>query len=84
MALDILLTHAYYLFEDPAERQVMKPYPPLGLLYIASHLRSLNFNVEVLDSTFMDRQQHLDAIRDFGAPVVSTSSGFDARRCFAV
>ena len=30
--MDILLTHAYYLYEDPAERQVMKPYPPLGPL----------------------------------------------------
>jgi radical SAM superfamily enzyme YgiQ (UPF0313 family) len=68
--MDILLTHAYYLYEDPAERQVMKPYPPLGLLYIASHLRSLNFSVEVIDSTFMSRDEHLAAIQAAAAPVV--------------
>jgi radical SAM superfamily enzyme YgiQ (UPF0313 family) len=68
--MDILLTHAYYLYADPAERKVMKPYPPLGLLYIASHLRSLGMNVVVIDSTFMGREEHLQAIRDAGAPVV--------------
>lgn len=48
----------------------MKPYPPLGLLYIASHLRSLGIDVTVVDSTFMSREDHLQAIRDAVAPVV--------------
>lgn len=30
----------------------MKPYPPLGLLYICSHLRNKGYEVEVFDSTF--------------------------------
>lgn len=68
--MDILLTHAYYLYEDPAERRVMKPYPPLGLLYIASHLRSLGFNVDLMDSTFMTRTEHLQSVRNKQAPVV--------------
>ena len=68
--MDILLTHAYYLYEDPAERQIMKPYPPLGLLYITSHLRSLGIDVEIIDSTFMSQSDHLQAIREKQAPVV--------------
>ena len=68
--MDILLTHAYYLYEDPAERQIMKPYPPLGLLYITSHLRSLGIDVEIIDSTFMSQSDHLQAIRKKQAPVV--------------
>ena len=36
--MDILLTHGYFLYEDPKELQIMKPYPPLGILYICSHL----------------------------------------------
>lgn len=68
--MDILLTHAYYLFEDPAERQVMKPYPPLGLLYIAAHLRSIGVAVGIIDSTFMSRDEHLAAVRETRAPVV--------------
>ncbi|MCO6449738.1 MAG: B12-binding domain-containing radical SAM protein [Caldilineales bacterium] len=52
--MDILLTHGYFLFEDEHERQVMKPYPPLGLLYVSSHLKAAGFDVDVFDSTFCD------------------------------
>ena len=37
---DILLTHGYFLAEDEKERQIMKPYPPLGLLYLSAFLKS--------------------------------------------
>jgi len=50
--MDILLTHGYFLYEDPKELQIMKPYPPLGILYICSHLRRKGLNAEVFDSTF--------------------------------
>lgn len=33
----------------------MKPYPPLGILYICSHLRSKGYAVEIFDSTFQAR-----------------------------
>ena len=49
MAVDILLTHGYLLFEDPHELAVMKPYPPLGILYLSSHLKAQGFEVEVFD-----------------------------------
>ena len=35
---DILLTHGYFLFEDEKERQIMKPYPTLGLLLSLIHI----------------------------------------------
>jgi radical SAM superfamily enzyme YgiQ (UPF0313 family) len=50
--MDLLLTHGYFLREDPKELQIMKPYPPLGILYLSSHLRRLGFGVELYDSTF--------------------------------
>jgi radical SAM superfamily enzyme YgiQ (UPF0313 family) len=50
--MDLLLTHGYFLYDDPKERQIMKPYPPLGILYLASHLRAKKFEVEVFDTTF--------------------------------
>jgi anaerobic magnesium-protoporphyrin IX monomethyl ester cyclase len=49
---DLLLTHGYFLSEDPKELQIRKPYAPLGILYICSHLRSKGFKVDVFDSTF--------------------------------
>ncbi|MDQ5823354.1 MAG: B12-binding domain-containing radical SAM protein [Chloroflexota bacterium] len=54
--MDILLTHGYYLYEDPHELKVMKPYPTLGLLYISSHLKSKGFEVDLFDTTFSNRE----------------------------
>src|SRR5204863_48442 len=52
---DILLTHGYFLYEDEKERQIMKPYPPLGLLYLSAYLKRAGFAVGVYDSTLGDR-----------------------------
>ena len=49
---DLVLTHGYFLYEDPKELQILKPYVPLGILYICSHLRNKGFNVQVFDTTF--------------------------------
>ena len=43
---ELLLTHGYFLYEDPKELQIMKPYAPLGILYLCSHLRSKGFDVD--------------------------------------
>src|SRR3979490_2855352 len=52
---ELLLTHGYFLYEDPKELQIMKPYAPLGILYLCSHLRQQGFDVEVFDTTFSSR-----------------------------
>lgn len=54
---DILLTHGYYLYEDEKERQIMKPYPPLGLLYLSAYLKRAGFDVAVYDSTLGSRKE---------------------------
>ncbi len=61
--MDILLTHGYFLYEDPKELQIMKPYPPLGILYICSHLREKGIRAEVFDSTFSSRTELFDLLR---------------------
>ncbi len=50
--MKILLTHTYFIEEDAHEQKVMKPYPPLGLLYLTAWLRENDVEVEVFDSTF--------------------------------
>ncbi len=60
---DILLTHGYFLSEDEKERQIMKPYPPLGLLYLSAYLKSRGRSVEVYDSTFGGRDELVQKIR---------------------
>ena len=50
--MKILLTHGYFLAEDPKEQLIMRPYPPLGILYISSYLEANGFANDVYDSTF--------------------------------
>jgi anaerobic magnesium-protoporphyrin IX monomethyl ester cyclase len=64
--IDLLLTHGYFMAEDAKELQIRKPYVPLGILYICSHLREKGFNVEVFDTTFSttpDLVHHLQVER---------------------
>ncbi len=55
--MDLLLTHGYFLHDDQKELAIMKPYAPLGLLYLSSHLRARGFAVEIYDSTFGSREE---------------------------
>src|SRR4051812_13535210 len=59
---DLLLTHGYFLSEDEKEQQIMRPYAPLGLLYLSPYLRRAGFDVEIFDSTFSARQELLDRL----------------------
>ncbi|MGK4566190.1 B12-binding domain-containing radical SAM protein [Flavobacterium sp. 3HN19-14] len=62
--MKILFTHAYYLSSDPKEQTIMKPYPPLGLLYVSAYLLSKNIQNDVFDSTFYSQENQLDFIRE--------------------
>src|SRR5690242_14454587 len=63
----LLLTHGYFLYEDPKERKIMKPYAPLGILYLSSHLRGKGFEVDIYDSTFGSREELFELL-DSGPP----------------
>ena len=58
--MKILLTHGYFLQEDPKEQLIMRPYPPLGILYISSYLEANGYANAVFDSTF----SNLAALKD--------------------
>src|ERR1700749_2395189 len=60
---ELLLTHGYFLYEDPKEMQIMKPYAPLGILYLCSHLRQQGFDVDVFDTTFSSREALFSHLR---------------------
>jgi anaerobic magnesium-protoporphyrin IX monomethyl ester cyclase len=50
--MSVLLTHAYFLNDDAKEQQIMRPYPPLGILYISAYLEKHGIGNEVYDTTF--------------------------------
>src|SRR6202035_659080 len=76
---DLLLTHGYFLDEDEKEREIMKPYPTLGLLYISSYLRRAGFAVEIFDTTFA-RRDELFARFAAGPGVVGVYTNLMTRR----
>ena len=62
--MKLLLTHGYFLYSDTKELQIMKPYAPLGILYLSSHLRARGFDVEIYDSTFGSREELFRILKD--------------------
>ena len=66
----LLLTHGFFLAEDPKEQPILRPYPPLGILYISAYLRSRGFEVDVYDSTWGSREE-LFRLLDDGPPAIS-------------
>jgi radical SAM superfamily enzyme YgiQ (UPF0313 family) len=77
--MDILLTHGYFLYEDPHELAVMKPYPPLGLLYISSHLKARGVATELFDTTFASFDDLAARLRSARPPVVGVYSNLMTR-----
>ncbi|MEZ4748259.1 MAG: radical SAM protein [Calditrichia bacterium] len=64
--MKVLLTHTYFLAEDAHEQQIMKPYPPLGLLYLSAYLKENQIDVSVYDTTFSTYDElvrHIDEQR---------------------
>lgn len=76
---DILLTHGYFLWEDEKEQQIMKPYPPLGLLYLSAYLRRAGFDVALFDSTLGNRDELLSLL-DAGGGVLGLYANLITRR----
>jgi radical SAM superfamily enzyme YgiQ (UPF0313 family) len=77
--MDVLLTHAYFLYEDPHELAVMKPYPPLGLLYVNSHLNARGVVSHIYDSTFARFDQLDSYLQRERPPVVGIYSNLMTR-----
>jgi anaerobic magnesium-protoporphyrin IX monomethyl ester cyclase len=68
--MDILLAHGYFLYDDPHELKIMKPYPPLGILHISSYLKMQGFSVGVFDSTFSSMIDFEQTVKRESPPVV--------------
>lgn len=50
--MKVLLTHGYFMKDDPLEQKIVKPYPPLGILSISAYLTKHGIENEVFDTTF--------------------------------
>ncbi len=78
--MKVLLTHAYFLELDPAERKVMKPYPPLGLLYLSAWLKRAGHEVQVFDGSFLRPEDFTAVFHRFQPDVVGFYANMMTRR----
>ena len=78
--MDLLLAHGYFIDEDPKERQVMRPHPPLGLLYLSSHLKAKGFDVGVFDGTFQRGEAFMETLLRERPSVVGFSCNLMTKR----
>ncbi|WP_034061068.1 B12-binding domain-containing radical SAM protein [Lacinutrix jangbogonensis] len=69
--MSIVLTHTYFLNEDDKEQKIMKPYAPLGLLYISGYLNEQNVENHVYDSTFYSAKEQLDFLEKTQAKAIA-------------
>lgn len=69
--MHVLLSHGYFLHEDPNERVIMKPYPPLGILYLSAWLDKHGIENEVFDTTFSSREMLQQYLLDHRPPIVA-------------
>ncbi|MDA9262290.1 B12-binding domain-containing radical SAM protein [bacterium] len=58
--MNVLLTHGYFLHEDEKEKAIMRPYPPLGILYLSGYLKDKNINHQLFDSTFSSEEEWVE------------------------
>lgn len=54
--MKIFFTHGYFIAEDAQEQRIMRPYPPLGVLYLSAWLEQYGFENEVFDTTFSTKE----------------------------
>lgn len=55
--MKLIFTHGYFLNEDPAEQRIMKPYPPLGILYVSAYLKQNGIDNKIYDTTFSSKNE---------------------------
>ncbi len=73
--IDILLVNPVFLNQNQAERELMNPYFPLGLLYLAAFIREQGFSVEIFDGTFQDDLEDFQkSLESFSPRIVGISA----------
>ena len=78
--MDVLLAHAYFLALDAEEQRVMRPHPPLGLLYLSSHLKRQGIDVSVFDATFRSFDDFEQTVARERPPVVGIAVNLMTKR----
>lgn len=77
---DILLSHGYVLAADREEQRIMRPHPPLGVLYLSAHLKARGFDVDLFDGTFRRLEDFEQRVARTRPPVVGLAVNMMTKR----
>src|SRR4029079_1878431 len=80
VVMDLLLAHGYFLSTDREEQRIMRPHPPLGLLYLSSHLKARCLDVGVFDSTFQRVDDFAARLQRDRPPIVGLAVNLMTKR----
>lgn len=69
--MKVLLTHGYFIEEDEKEQEIMRPYPPLGILYISAFLKQHGIETSIFDSTFSHKAALWDELKTYQPEVLA-------------
>jgi anaerobic magnesium-protoporphyrin IX monomethyl ester cyclase len=73
---DVALVYPY--IDPPRNRSIFR-FPPLGLGYIAAHLRDNDYRVEIVDATFTGEEAVIEKVRVIKPRVIGVYSMFTMR-----
>lgn len=68
--MKIVLTHGYFIHEDIKEQSIMRPYPPLGILYVSAYLKQNGHDVTIIDSTFKSQESWKTEVEEVQPDIV--------------
>jgi radical SAM superfamily enzyme YgiQ (UPF0313 family) len=67
---DLLLVNPLFLHEDPVESELMTPYSPLGILYLAAVAREAGYSVSLFDAMFAQGDEAFAAALETEQPKI--------------
>ena len=71
VSFSVVVAHSFFLGFDDKQTQKMRPYPPLGTLYVAAALRAAGHDVTVFDAMFAsDVSEFAELVRRVGPDAV--------------
>lgn len=73
---DVALVYPYV---DPPRNRSIFRFPPLGLGYLAAHLRNSGYSVQIVDATFIGEEAAVEATRALKPRMVGVYSMFTMR-----
>ena len=67
----VLFSHGYFLEEDLKEQQIMRPYPPLGILYLSAWLEKHGYANNVFDTTFSSKSEFKSYVLEYKPEIIA-------------